>query len=83
MGKSKRHLIFVGVGDSDYSAVRPDRASHPLPFLDYLLVGLKDALADAGGRFATPVCEFCDQVVNTFRWIHWIYRPRHAGSGSQ
>ena len=39
------------------------------------MVGLKDALADAGERFATPVCEFCDQLVNTFRWIHWLYFP--------
>src|SRR5438132_9424738 len=76
VGKSKLHFIFVGVGDRDYSVVRPHWASHPLPFLDYLPVGLKDALADAGERFATPVCEFCDQLVNTFRWIHWIFMPR-------
>src|SRR5438876_400999 len=76
VGKGKLHLIFVGVGDRDYSVVRPHWASHPLPFLDYLPVGLKDALADAGERFATPVCEFCDQLVNTFRWIHWIFMPR-------
>src|SRR3989441_6587984 len=54
VGKGKLHLIFVGVGDRDYSVVRPHWASHPLPFLDYLPVGLKDALADAGERFATP-----------------------------
>src|SRR6266851_6304778 len=76
VGKGKLHLTFVGVGDCDYSVVRPHRASHPLPFLDYLPVGLEDALADAGERFATPVCEFCDQPVNTFRWIHWIFMPR-------
>src|SRR3989454_12538715 len=58
------------------TVVRPHWASHPLPFLDYLPVGLKDALADAGERFATPVCEFCDQLVNTFRWIHWMLMPR-------
>ena len=46
------------------------------PFLDYLPVCLKDALADAGKRFATPVSEFCDQLVNKFRWIHWIFMPR-------
>src|SRR5204862_421707 len=72
VGKGKLHLIFVGVADRDYSVARPHRASHPFPFLDYLPVGLKDALADAGERFATPVCESCDQLVNTFRWIHWI-----------
>src|SRR5207302_1115950 len=82
VGKGKLHLIFVGVGDRDYSVVRPHWASHPLPFLEYLAVGLKDTLADAGERFATPVCEFCDQLVNTFRWIHWIFAPRHADSGS-
>src|SRR6266404_9860080 len=76
VGKGKLHLIFVGVADCDYSVVRPHWASHPLPFLDDLPVGLKDALADAGERFATPVCEFCDQLVNTFRWIHWIFMPR-------
>src|SRR5713226_1420582 len=76
VGKGKLHLIFVGVGDRDYSVVRPHWASHPLPFLDYLPVGLKDALADAGERFATPVCEFCDQLINTFRWIHWNFMPR-------
>ena len=75
MGKGKFHLFFVGVGDRDYSVVRPHWASHPLPFLDYLPVGLKDALADAGERFATPVCEFCDQLVNTIRWIHRIFVP--------
>ncbi len=64
MGKGKLHLIFVGVADRDDSVVRPHWASHPLPFLDDLRVGLKDALADAGQRFATPVCEFCDQLVN-------------------
>src|SRR5216683_6941634 len=47
VGKGKLHFIFVGVGDGDYSVVRPHWASHPLPFLDYLPVGLKDALADA------------------------------------
>src|SRR6202022_4554642 len=71
VGKGKLHLLFVGVADRDYSVVRPNRASHPLPFLDYLPVGLKDGLADAGERFATPVCDFCDQLVNTFRWTHW------------
>src|SRR3979411_387046 len=75
VGKGKLHLVFVGVGDRDYSVVRPHWASHPLPFLDYLPVGLKDALADAGERFATPVCEFFVQLVNTFRWIHWIFMP--------
>src|SRR5690242_17578411 len=73
VGKGKLHLIFVGVADRDYSIVRPHRASHPFPFLDYLLVGLKDALADAGEGFATPVCECSNQLVNTFRWIHWIF----------
>src|SRR5437016_2416786 len=78
VGKGKLHLIFVGVGDRDYSVVRPHRASHPLPFLDDLPVGLQDALAQAGERFATPVCECCDQPVNTFRWSHWISMPpRH------
>src|SRR5437867_11861807 len=76
VGKGKLHLIFVGVADCDDSVARPHRASHPLPFLDYLPVGLKDGLADAGERFATPVCESCDQLVNTFRWIHWIFIPR-------
>src|ERR1700733_13534206 len=76
VGKGKLHLIFVGVADRDHSVVRPHWASHPLPFLDYLPVGLKDALADAGQRFATPVCESCEQLVNTFRWIHWIFIPR-------
>src|SRR6267143_6930883 len=75
VGKRKLHLIFVGVADRDHSVARPHWASHPLPFLDDLLVGLKDGLADAGQRFATPVCESCDQLVNTFRWIHWIVMP--------
>src|SRR5208282_1154241 len=82
VGKGKLHLPFVGVGDRDYSVARPHRASHPLPFLDYLPVGLKDTLADAGERFATPVSEVCDQPVNTFRWIHWIFMPRIHFSGS-
>src|SRR6266404_4393825 len=73
VGKGKLHLTFVGVCDRDYSVVRPHWASHPLPFLDYLPVGVKDGLADAGERFATPVREFCDQLVDTFRWIHWIF----------
>src|ERR1700732_4397794 len=64
VGKGKLHLIFVGVADRDDSVVRPHWASHPLPFLDYLPVGLKDALADAGERFATPVCAFSNQLVN-------------------
>src|SRR5207253_6934032 len=72
VGKGKLHLIFVGVADGDHSVARPHWASHPLPFLDDLPVGLKDGVADAGERFAAPVCEFCDQLVNTFRWIHWI-----------
>src|SRR6266702_4342401 len=75
VGKGKLHLIFVGVADRDHSVARPHRASHPLPFLDDLPVGLQDALADAGERFATPVCESCDQLVNAFRWIHWIFMP--------
>jgi hypothetical protein len=73
VGKGKLHLFFVGVADRDHSVARPHRASHPLPFLDDLPVGLEDALADAGARFATPVREFCDQLVNTFRWIHWSF----------
>src|ERR1700719_653050 len=43
--------------------------------LSYLPVGLQDGLADAGERFATPVCESCDELINTFRWIHWIFMP--------
>src|SRR5258708_16481 len=75
VGKGKLHLIFVGVADRDHSVARPHWASHPLPFLDDLPVGLQDALADAGEHFAAPVCESCDQLVNTFRWIHWIFMP--------
>jgi hypothetical protein len=75
VGKGKLHLILVGVADGDDSVARPHWASHPLPFLDDLAVGLKDALADAGQRFATPVREFYDQLVNAFRWIHWISVP--------
>src|SRR5215469_13078192 len=83
MGKGELHLIFVGVADRDHSVVRPHWASHPLPFLNDLPVGLKDGLTNAGQRFAAPVCEFCDQLVNTFRWIHCLW-PRflsrfHAG----
>src|SRR5258706_4482534 len=70
VGKRKLHLIVVGVTDRDYSVARPHRASHPLPFLDDLPVGLKDALADAGERLPAPVCESSDELVNTFRWIH-------------
>ena len=61
---------FVGVGDRDQPVARPHRASHPLPFLDDLAVGLKDALADAGEGFAAPVGECCDQPVDAFRWVH-------------
>src|SRR5258708_19580019 len=75
VGKGKLHLIFVRVADRDHSVVRPHWASHPLPFLDDLPVGLKDGLADAGEHFATPVCESRDQLVNTFLWIHWIFIP--------
>src|SRR5882757_6920655 len=44
VGKRKLHLIFVGVADRDHSVARPHWASHPLPFLDDLSVGLKDGL---------------------------------------
>jgi hypothetical protein len=81
VGKGKLHLVFVGVSDRDYSVMRPHRASHPLPLLDYLPVGLKDALADADERFATPVCKFCDQLVNMFRWIHWILAVHSINNG--
>src|SRR6476469_6142481 len=74
VGKGKLHLPFMGVGDRDHSVARPHRASHPLPFLDYFPVGLKNALADAGERLAAPVRESRDQPVDTFRWIHWILR---------
>src|SRR6267378_1806760 len=75
VGKRKLHLIFVGVADRDHSVARPHWASHPLPFLDDLPVGLQDAFADAGERLPAPVCESCDQLVNAFRWIHWIFMP--------
>src|SRR5258705_1758199 len=75
VGKRKLHLIFVRVADRDHSVARPHWAPHPLPFLDDLPVGLQDAFADAGERFAAPVCESSDQLVNTFRWIHWIFMP--------
>jgi len=66
VGKGKLHLIFEDGGDRDDSVVRPHWASHPLPFLDDLPVGLKHALADAGERFAAPVGEFRDELVDTF-----------------
>src|SRR4029077_6522070 len=75
VGKGKLHLIFVRVADRDHSVARPHGASHPLPFLDDLPVGLKDALADAGERLPAPVGESCDQLVNAFRCIHWIATP--------
>jgi len=66
VGKGKLHLVFVfvGVADRDHSVVRPQRTSRPLRLLYYLPVGLKDAVADAGERFATPVCEFSNQLVD-------------------
>src|SRR5260221_5745543 len=75
VGKGKLHLIFVRVADRDHSVARPHWASHPLPFLDDRPFGHRDALPDAGQRFATPVCEFCDQLINAFRWVHWIFMP--------
>src|SRR6202035_1719457 len=75
VGKGKLHLIFVRVPNRDHSVARPHWTSHPFPFLDNLPVGLKDGLADAGERLPAPVCESCDQLVNTFRWIHWIFTP--------
>ena len=44
MGKGKLDFIFVGVGDRNDSVARPHWASHPLPFLNYLPVGLKYVL---------------------------------------
>src|SRR5580658_5004623 len=70
-GKGKLHLIFVGVADRDHSVAEPHWAS--LPLLDNLPVGLKDGFVDAGQRLATPVCEVCDQLVNTLRWIRWAF----------
>src|SRR5262249_52319578 len=61
----------VGIGDRDDSVAVPHRASHPLPYLDDLTVGLKNTFADAGEDFATPVRQSCDQLVDTFRWIHF------------
>src|ERR1700738_148498 len=75
VGKGKLHLIFVRGADRDYPLARPHWAPHPLPFLDDLPVGLKDGLADAGERLPAPICESCDQLVNTFRWIHWLFMP--------
>src|SRR5580700_10181929 len=75
VGKGKLHLIFVGVADRDDSVARPHWASHPLPFLEDLPVGLQDGFADARERFPTPVCESVDQQVNTFRWVHGIFMP--------
>ncbi len=73
--KGNLHLILVGVGDRDHAVARPHRASHPFPFLDDLAVGAEEAVADAGERFAAPVVKFGDQLVNMFRWIHWILMP--------
>src|SRR4029079_1656225 len=78
--KGQLHLAFVGIGDRDYSVARPHWASHPFPFLDDVAVGSKNALADAGECLAAPIRNSCDQLVDTFRWIHWIFptsrRPR-------
>src|SRR5216684_428667 len=76
VGKGKLYLAFVRVADRDHAVVRPHWASHPLPFLDDLPVGLKDGIADTGECLPAPVCQSCDQPVNTFRWIHWIFMPR-------
>src|SRR5208283_277751 len=70
MRKGKLHLIFVRVAHRDDSVARPYGASHPLPFLNDLPVGLQDALADAAQRFATPVFQSFDQLVYAFRCIH-------------
>jgi hypothetical protein len=79
LGKNKLHLVFVGIADRDDSVVRPHWASHPLSFLEDLPVGRKDDFADAGERLSTPVCESCNQLVNTFRWIHGIFMPPNSG----
>src|SRR5262245_24208962 len=70
IGKGELHPVLVGVADRDHSVARPYRASHPLPFLDDLSIGLEDDLADTGQRFAPPVRELCDHAVDSFRWIH-------------
>src|SRR5690348_16703808 len=82
VGKGKLHLSFVCVADRDDSVARPHWASHPLPFLDDLPVGLQDGLADAGERFATPVGESCDLLVNPFRWIHLDLYASNSGAFS-
>src|SRR5437868_782845 len=41
------HLALVGVGDRNDAVARPDGAAHPLPFLDDLLIGGENGLADA------------------------------------
>src|SRR5262245_55983018 len=64
------HLALVGVGDRDDAVARPDRAAHPLPFLDDLAVGREDRLADAGEGLAAPVDYARDQLVDLLRWSH-------------
>src|ERR1700685_1818105 len=54
---------------------RPTRRAHPFPFLDYLGVRLVYDFAHFRERLPAPVGEPFDQLVNTFRWIHWISIP--------
>jgi hypothetical protein len=76
LSKGHFYLILVSVGHADESTVRPTRRAHPFPFLDDLGVGIMHDFAKIGKHLAAPVCEFCDQLVDTFRRIHWIFMPR-------
>jgi hypothetical protein len=50
--------------------VRPTRRAPPFPLFNYLGVGIMNDLAKIGKRFAAPVREVCDLLIDKFGWFH-------------
>jgi len=67
--KGHFYFIFVGVGHTDESVVRPTRRAHPFPFLNDLGISIKNDFAKIGKHFAAPVRKACEQLVDKLGWV--------------
>ena len=56
-----RLVAFAGAEDA---VMRPDRNAAPFPFLDHIGIGFPDQRANMGERFAAPVAEFRNALVD-------------------
>src|SRR5262245_19004264 len=80
LGKRHLHDVLVGLAGADQSIVGPHRDASPLPFLNYVGIGLLDQCTEPREHLAPPVAELLDPLIDHPRRGRCLLRLQERNS---